>query len=119
MQKFRMFRRRSKWLMEVIKMEELGKILAKDCLLITGVTDQGGMKHSPVFRAIIPYPYPLFKVHKLSKEQISKKVIPPIRLVHSTRQGPIYRLEKWCSPYLTTISKNYSASEFLLDTPIS
>ena len=59
----------------------------------------------------------MFKIHKLSKDEISKKVIPPVRLVHSTRQGPIYRLEKWCSPYLTTISKDYSASEFLLDTP--
>ena len=59
----------------------------------------------------------MFKIHKLSKDDISKKVIPPVRLVHSTRQGPIYRLEKWCSPYLTTISKDYSASEFLLDTP--
>ena len=44
-------------------------------------------------------------------------MIPPLRLVHSTRNGPLYRVEKWCSPVLTSISREYCKNEFLLDTP--
>ena len=40
---------------------------------ITGVTDKGGMKHSPVFRSVTTYPNPLFKIHKLNEEQIHYK----------------------------------------------
>ena len=101
----------------VSNMELAGKITAHDKTLITGVTENGGKKQSPVFKSVVPYPYPLFKIHKLSVSQISEKVIPPFRLVHSTRQGPLYRLEKWCSPYLTDISRDYCKDEFLLDTP--
>ena len=101
----------------VNNMEVAGKITAHDKTLITGITENGGMKQSPVFKSVVPYPYPLFKIHKLSESQISEKVIPPFRLVHSTRQGPLYRLEKWCSPYLTDISRDYCKDEFLLDTP--
>ena len=101
----------------VTNMEIAGKITAYDKTLITGVTENGGRKQSPVFKSVVPYPYPLFKIHKLSESQITEKVIPPFRLVHSTRQGPLYRLEKWCSPYLTDISRDYCKEEFLLDTP--
>ena len=101
----------------VLEEENLGHISKEDRLIITGMTDKGGMKHSPVFRAVTPYPYPLFKLHKLTEDQIATKTVPPLRLVHSTKQGPMYRLEKWCSPYLTNISRDYCREEFLLDTP--
>ena len=98
-------------------MERDKQISSKDRLLITGLTDKGGMKHSPAFRATEPYPYPLFKIHKCTPEQLEAKNIPPLRLVHSTKQGPLYRSEKWCSPALTSISRRYCEEEFLLDTP--
>ena len=100
----------------VINMELAGKLTCEHKTLITGVTENGGIKQSPVFKTV-PYPYPLFKVHKCTEEQMVNKTIPPLRLVHSTRQGPLYRLEKWCSPYLTDISRDYCKTEFLLDTP--
>lgn len=102
---------------KVVEMEELGNITNEDRELITGITDLGGKRQSPVFRTIVPFPYPLFKIHKCTEEEISNQVIPPLRLVHSTKQGPLYRLEKWCSPYLSEISTSYCKSEFLLDTP--
>ena len=86
-------------------------------LALRGINSNDNMMHSHVFKYVIPYVYPLFKIHKLSLEQIMEKVIPPIRLVHATREGPIYRLEKWVSPYLTTVSRKYCGEEFLLDTP--
>ena len=55
-------------------MEVAGKITAHDKTLITGITENGGMKQSPVFKSVVPYPYPLFKIHKLSESQISEKV---------------------------------------------
>ena len=97
--------------------EKGGIITEKDRLLITGITNNGGKKHSHVFSPVMPYPYPLFKIHKCSTEEIEQKVIPPLRLVHSTCQGPLYRLEKWCSPCLTSLSKNYCGDEFIQDTP--
>ena len=102
---------------KVKEMEGLGNISNEDRELITGITDLGGKRQSPVFRAVVPFPYPLFKIHKCTEDQIKNKTVPPLRLVHSTKQGPLYRLEKWCSPYLTDISKDYCKSEFLLDTP--
>ena len=97
--------------------EAKGIITAKDRKIITGINEKGNMMHSHVFRATVPYAYPLYKIHKLSRVQINNKLIPPNRLVHSTKQGPLYRLEKWCSPYLTDISRFYCGDEFILDTP--
>ena len=102
---------------QVILMESKNNISDKDRTIITGLTDKGGMKRSPVFRPVVPYPYPLYKLHKCTNEEIEAKKIPPLRLVHSTKHGPLYRLEKWCSPFLTSISKEYCKAEYLLDTP--
>ena len=101
----------------VLAAVETGGITEKDKTLITGLNQNNNMKQSPVFRPAVPYVYPLFKIHKLSAEQIDQKTTPPIRLVHATKQGPLYRLEKWLSPYLTEISRPYCGSEFVLDTP--
>lgn len=84
---------------------------------ITGVNEKGNMVHAPEIRPEIPYAYPLYKVHKLSQEQIEAKTIPPVRLVHATKGGPLYRLEKFVSPYITQISRKYCEEEFILDTP--
>ena len=84
---------------------------------ITGINDKGNMVHAPEIRPEIPYAYPLYKVHKLSQEQIEAKIIPPVRLVHATKGGPLYRLEKFVSPYVTQISRKYCEEEFILDTP--
>ena len=101
----------------VKRQENKKNIGKKDRKLITGVNDNGNKMHSHVFRAATPYAYPLMKLHKLNQGQIASKVIPPARLVHATKEGPLYRLEKWCSPPLTAISRNYCEDEFLLDTP--
>ena len=92
------------------------RITEEDKLRITGLNKNNNLKQSPLFRPVIPYTYPLFKLHKLSEEQIKAKTTPPARLVHATRAGPLYRLEKWVSPYITEISRRYCGSEFILDT---
>ena len=56
-------------------------------------------------------------MHKLNEDQLREKKIPPTRLVHATREGPLYRLEKWTKPYLTDVSRRFCGDEFLLDTP--
>ena len=75
------------------------------------------MKHSPEYQAIDPHVEPLFKLHKLSESEIMNKKIPPMRLVSSARDGPLYRMEKWISPYLTSLSQEYLQDEYLRDTP--
>ena len=62
---------------KALDLHEKNLISEKDKTLITGLNANNNMMHSPVFRAVIPYAYPLFKIHKLSLEQIQAKVVPP------------------------------------------
>ena len=61
-----------------------------------------------------PYTYPSFKIHKLSEEEIQQKKLLSARLIHASKNGPLYRTEKWTDPYLTEISRNYCDN--VLDT---
>ena len=100
----------------VVEMEAEGNITAQDRERITGLNNNLNMKHAHILKAQSPYAYPLFKVHKLSTDDIKEKKIPPIRLVHASKSGPLYRLEKWVSPTLTKVSRSYCKDEYLLDT---
>ena len=84
--------------------------------MITGLSDKNKAKQAPEYRAESPYAYPSFKIHKLSKEGIEAKKIPPVHLIHASKFSPLYRCEKWCSPHLTRMSREYCGEEFLLDT---
>ena len=88
-----------------IYLEQRKKISSSDKTLITGLTDQNNPKLAPEYTPESPYAYPLFKLHKLNEEEISQKKIPPSRLVHASKYGPLYRMEKWASHYLTKISQ--------------
>ena len=37
-------------------------------------------------------------------------------MIHASKYSPLYRCEKWCSPHLTRLSRQYCENEFLLDT---
>ena len=87
-----------------------------DKTLIAGSNSNNRPKLAPEYQPESPYAYPLFKVHKLSREDIVDKKIPPNRLVHASKYGPLYRMEKWSSPYLTEISKEYCKEGFILDS---
>ena len=101
----------------VLKHHELNTITEEEKKRITGINANGNMIHAPELRPSVPCAYPLYKVHKLTQEQIEAKMVPPVRLVHATKGGPLYRLEKFVSPYVTEISRKYCKEEFLLDTP--
>ena len=99
-----------------INLQSNGFISKEDKSLITGLSDKNKAKQAPEYRAESPYAYPSFKIHKLSKEEIEAKEIPPVRLIHASKFSPLYRCEKWCSPHLTRMSREYCGEEFLLDT---
>ena len=101
----------------VLQEESKGNISSRDKTLITGLNSENNMKHSPEYRPLPPKIWPLFKVHKLSEQQIKEKKTPPQRFVNAAKYGPLYRLGKWSSPHLTEISKAYCGDEYLLDTP--
>ena len=71
---------------------------------------------NPIFKDCCPYPYPLFKLHKLNAEQINSKVIPPIRMVHAMTTAPTKRSEIWVGDILTPISQEYCKGEYIRDT---
>ena len=102
---------------KIIELNKRDIISDKDKTLITGLNTKNKMKHAPEYRTEIPYIYPLFKIHKLDQEQINNKITPPSRMVNATKHGPLYRVEKWISPYLTKASQKYCRSEYILDTP--
>ena len=101
----------------VIDLSKKKIINDKDKTLITGLNKNNNMKHSPEYRPETPYIYPLFKIHKLDQEQINNKVTPPSRMVNAAKYGPLYRVEKWISPYLTSASQSYCKNEYIQDTP--
>ena len=100
----------------VVEMEAERNITAQDRERITGLNNNLNMKHAHILKSQSPYAYPLFKVHKLSTDDIKEEKIPPIRLVHASKSGPLYRLEKWVSPTLTKVSRSYCKDEYLLTT---
>ena len=100
----------------VIDLADRKLITENDKTLIAGINSNNRPKLAPEYQPESPYAYPLFKVHELSKEDILDKKIPPNRLVHASKFGPLYRMEKWCSPYYIAISREYCKNEFILDT---
>ena len=96
-------------------MEQKKIISSGDKTLITGLTDKNKPKQAPEYRAESPYAYPSFKIHKLTAEEILQKKVPPVRLIHASKFSPLYRAEKWTSPYLTKLSRKYCEKEFILD----
>ncbi len=90
-----------------IELAQRKLISESDKTLIAGLTSNNRPKIAPEYHPEHPYAYPLFKIHKLSNTQLENKVIPPNRLVHASKFGPLYRMEKWSSPYLTDISREF------------
>ena len=82
-----------------------------DKTLIAGLNSNNRPKLAPEYQPEPPYAYPLFKLHKLSQDDITQKKIPPSRLVHASKYSPLYRMEKWTSPYLTKISREFCKEE--------
>ena len=95
----------------VMEEENNGHITSHDNTLITGLNSDNNMKYNPEYRALPPKIWPLFKVHKLSEQEIEEKKIPPQRFINAAKFGPLYRLGKWSSPHLTTISRDYCGDE--------
>ena len=92
---------------------------AAERLAITGYTDVGQRKNkslNPCHKVLKPYPVPNFKLHSLTNAQIIEKVLPPIRLISSSRNGPTYKLGKWVSGILTPISVTYCQDEYIRDS---
>ena len=97
-------------------LEQMKLISPSDKTLISGLNSNNRPKFAPEYQPESPYAYPLFKIHKLTKVDIDNKKVPPSRLVHASKFVPLYRMDKWCSPYLTKISREFCKQEFVLDT---
>ena len=101
------------------KMSEYAEkdLLTKDDLFdVTGITRRGGISHGREFIVGKPHMYPLFKIHKLNKEQISSKVIPPTRMVTSGVGGPTFRLGTFLDTLLKPVVLKYCQNEVVRDS---
>ena len=84
--------------------------------IITGRTEKGGQSHNAEFVITKPHSYPLFKGHKLTKEDFENKKIPPHRMVTAAINGPTYRLGMFLNHILQPISDKYCEGEMVRDT---
>ena len=83
---------------------------------ITGKTEKDGYSKQHDFCITKPYMYPLFKIHKLNEEQITQKVIPPVRMVTASVGGPTYRLGIFLNGLLQPVADKYCDGEVIKDT---
>jgi hypothetical protein len=100
----------------VDKLVEESVLTLKDRLYLTGKTEKGGHSHDHSFSVRAPYLYPLYKIHKLNKEQIEAKVKPPNRMVTSAVSGPTYRLGVFLDYVLKPVAAEYCQGELVKDS---
>ena len=69
------------------------------------------------FKPGIPYPYPLFKIHKLTSEELEQPGIePPVRLITDLHDGVTARSDKFLVwKWLSALAKDY-ATDLVKDT---
>ena len=90
--------------------------MKEELLSITGVTARGGMSKGHEFVVKKPHMYPLFKIHKLTHEEIQQRVIPPTRMVTSGVGGPTYRLGLFLDSVLKPVVEVYCKGELVKDS---
>ena len=88
----------------------------RELFLITGHTGKG-KSHNPLFKAGKPNPFPLFKLHSLSEEDLNAKTIPPIRLVTSMKFSATKRLSLFIDSLLNPIAQAFCGISYIKDTP--
>ena len=88
----------------------------REVFLVTGHTGKG-KSHNPAFKAGKPNPFPLFKLHSLSTEEIATKTIPPVRLVTSMKFSATKRLSVFIDSVLNPVAKSFCGKQFIKDTP--
>ena len=95
---------------------ESSLLTPEDRWYLTGRTLKDGWSHDHSFKMSAPYMYPLYKLHKLSREQIIEKAIPPARMVTSGVNGPTYRVGVFLDHILKPVSLKYCFGELVRDT---
>jgi hypothetical protein len=93
-----------------------GLLSLKDRKYITGVTEKGGYSRDHSFKSSPPYMYPLYKIHKLNREQIEQKLVPPARMVTASVNGPTYRVGIFLDAILKPVAEQYCLGELVRDS---
>ena len=88
----------------------------EEVFAISGQTKLGGMSKGHEFVVTKPYMYPLFKLHKLTEQQIQQKIVPPTRMVTSGVGGPTYRLGVFLDALLKPVVQMYCQGELIKDS---
>ena len=100
----------------VIDLAKRGFVTLEEVLSISGHTKRGGTSRAHEFVVTKPYMYPLFKLHKLTPEDIKSKTVPPTRMVTSGVGGPTYRLGLFLDALLKPVVQTYCQGELIRDS---
>ena len=64
-----------------------GYISPQEAAAVMGVTDKNNKSTSPHFKPGISYFYPMLKIHKLKREEVTVGADPPARVVTALQEG--------------------------------
>ena len=89
--------------------EQAKKTVGLICKSTNSSADKCTLSTSDIFKPGIPIGYPMFKVHKSTKEQLAAKVIPPSRFVTDLSMGVSARGDKFMVyKWLGALSRDYA-----------
>ena len=93
-----------------------GYISPQEAYAVMGVTERNNKSTSPHFKPGISYFYPMLKIHKLKREEITVGADPPARLVTALQEGITKRSDVFLAKsFIQHLEKDF-CNDLLKDT---
>ena len=93
-----------------------GFVSPQEASAVMGITDKGRKSTSPHFKPGASYFYPMLKIHKLKKEEVTIGADPPARLVTALQEGITKRSDVFMAKnFIQHLEKDFCA-DLLKDT---
>ena len=93
-----------------------GYVSSQEARAVMGVTDNNNKSTSPHFKPGISYFYPMLKIHKLRKEEVTAGANPPARLVTALQEGISKRSDVFLAKTLIQDLERDFCNDLLKDT---
>ena len=97
-------------------MAKKGYVSCKEAYAVMGITELNNKSTSLHFKPGISYFYPMLKIHKLKKEEVTVGADPPARLVTALQEGISKRSDVFLAKtYIQLLEKDF-CEDLLKDT---
>ena len=93
-----------------------GYVSPQEAAAVMNVTDKNNKSTSPHFKPGISYFYPMLKIHKLKREEVTVGADPPARLVTALQEGITKRSDVFLAKsFIQQLEKDF-CNDLLKDT---